>query len=101
MLPEIFCRANDCACRPATAVVNASKIPIDVSPTRSQRDSGGQPHSEPKTANGVPPNYGMVSRPYDRTAVLSGTVLPVYGQKLPRRRAFVPYRCRGAHDGVL
>src|SRR5579862_2574813 len=28
MLPEIFCSANDCACRPATAVVNASKIPM-------------------------------------------------------------------------
>src|ERR1700733_7381274 len=28
MLPEMFCSANDCDCRPATAVVNASKIPM-------------------------------------------------------------------------
>src|SRR5947207_4377111 len=28
MLPEMFCRAKDCACNPVTAVVRASKIPI-------------------------------------------------------------------------
>jgi hypothetical protein len=28
MLPEMFCSANDCACRPATALFNASKIPM-------------------------------------------------------------------------
>src|ERR1700751_1425621 len=31
MLPEMFCRAKDCACRPVTAVVIASKIPIGAS----------------------------------------------------------------------
>ena len=30
MLPEIFCSANDCALRPETAVVRASKIPMTV-----------------------------------------------------------------------
>src|SRR5580704_4326319 len=30
MLPEMFCSANDCACRPDTAVVNASKIPMTL-----------------------------------------------------------------------
>src|ERR1700730_9145127 len=30
MLPEMFCRANACACRPDTAVVNASKIPMTL-----------------------------------------------------------------------
>src|SRR5262245_47383238 len=30
MLPEIFCSAKDCACRPVTAVVNASKTPIPI-----------------------------------------------------------------------
>src|ERR1700675_3808195 len=30
MLPEMFCKANDCACRPDTAVVNASKIPMTL-----------------------------------------------------------------------
>src|SRR3984957_11245654 len=28
MMPEMFCSANDCACSPDTAVVNASKIPM-------------------------------------------------------------------------
>src|SRR5579871_5361206 len=28
MLPEMFCSANDCACRPPTAVVRASKRPM-------------------------------------------------------------------------
>src|SRR5579872_7580533 len=37
MLPEIFCSANDCACRPETAVVNASKIPMSCSPTLRNR----------------------------------------------------------------
>src|ERR1700685_1576188 len=40
MLPEMFCNANDCACRPATAVVNASKIPMTSSPTRSSTNIG-------------------------------------------------------------
>jgi hypothetical protein len=26
----MFCSANDCACRPDTAVVNASKIPMTL-----------------------------------------------------------------------
>src|SRR5258708_37052928 len=30
MLPEMFCSANACACRPDTAVVNASKIPMTL-----------------------------------------------------------------------
>src|SRR5580704_14557827 len=30
MLPEMFCSANDCACRPDTAVVNALKIPMTL-----------------------------------------------------------------------
>src|SRR5260221_9236240 len=32
MLPEMFWRANDCACKPATEVLRASKIPIASSP---------------------------------------------------------------------
>src|SRR3954447_259016 len=32
MLPEMFCSANDCACRPPTEVLSASKIPITSSP---------------------------------------------------------------------
>src|SRR5262249_35712399 len=32
MLPEMFCSANDCALRPETAVVRASKIPMTCSP---------------------------------------------------------------------
>src|SRR6516225_1408576 len=28
MLPDMFCSADDCACRPDTAVFNASKIPM-------------------------------------------------------------------------
>src|ERR1700733_7720592 len=39
MLPEIFCSANECACRPDTAVVNASKIPMTCSPTPAQPDT--------------------------------------------------------------
>src|ERR1043166_2322933 len=31
MFPEMFCSAKDCACRPVTAVVIASKIPIAAS----------------------------------------------------------------------
>src|ERR1035438_10379704 len=30
MLPAMFCSANACACRPDTAVVNASKIPMTL-----------------------------------------------------------------------
>src|ERR1700730_11582709 len=30
MLPEMFCSANDCACIPDTAVVNALKIPMTL-----------------------------------------------------------------------
>ena len=33
MLPEMFWSANDCACRPETDVLSASKIPITFSPT--------------------------------------------------------------------
>src|ERR1700680_2225076 len=32
MLPEIFCSAKDCDCKPPTAVLSASKIPITFSP---------------------------------------------------------------------
>src|SRR5260370_36625448 len=32
MLPEMFWRAKDCACKPATEVLRASKIPIASSP---------------------------------------------------------------------
>src|ERR1700733_3143821 len=32
MFPEMFCSANDCACKPPTAVVRASKIPMTWSP---------------------------------------------------------------------
>src|ERR1700733_3903857 len=32
MLPDMFCNAKDCDCRPLTAVVSASKIPITLSP---------------------------------------------------------------------
>src|SRR5215475_4262939 len=32
MLPEMFCSAYDCAPRPETAVVRASKIPMTFSP---------------------------------------------------------------------
>src|SRR5665213_261505 len=39
MLPEMFCNANDSDCRPPTAVVSASKIPITLSPF----DPGGEP----------------------------------------------------------
>src|ERR1700730_18401637 len=39
MLPEMFCSANACACRPDTAVVNTSKIPMTCSPTPAQPDT--------------------------------------------------------------
>src|SRR3954452_19564316 len=32
MLPEMFCSAKDCACRPPTEVLSASKIPMTSSP---------------------------------------------------------------------
>ena len=32
MLPEMFCSANDCACKPPTEVLSASKIPMTSSP---------------------------------------------------------------------
>src|ERR1043166_10273341 len=37
MLPEMFWSANDCACRPETAVFRASKIPIPFLQLRSGR----------------------------------------------------------------
>src|ERR1700726_3459747 len=37
MLPEMFCRANDCACRPPTAVVRASNRPMPSLQLRSGR----------------------------------------------------------------
>src|SRR5262249_36988179 len=37
MLPEMFCSANDCACRPETDVFRASKIPIPFLQLRSGR----------------------------------------------------------------
>src|SRR5215470_3858781 len=41
MLPEIFCSAKDCACRPVTAVVIASKMPIEASITIAAAGSVG------------------------------------------------------------
>src|SRR5271166_5331067 len=38
MLPEMFCSANDCDCRPETAVVSASKIPM----TNLHSNGGGR-----------------------------------------------------------
>jgi hypothetical protein len=32
IFPEMFCSAKDCACRPPTEVLSASKIPITPSP---------------------------------------------------------------------
>ena len=37
ILPEMFWSANDCACKPATEVLRASKIPMFVSKIRSGR----------------------------------------------------------------
>jgi predicted membrane-bound spermidine synthase len=37
MLPEMFCRANDCACKPPTAVVSASNKPMTNLHLRSRR----------------------------------------------------------------
>src|SRR5713101_3963153 len=57
MLPEMFCNANDCACRPVTAVVNASKTPIPIlHPGRGRRSPHGrqQPCAHGGTAIPVP-----------------------------------------------
>src|SRR5581483_11766 len=42
MLPEIFWRAKDCACKPPTAVVNALKIPMALLHLGALRQSGAR-----------------------------------------------------------
>src|SRR5215470_7218596 len=57
MLPEIFCSAKDCACRPVTAVVNASKTPIPILHAEgrlSRRTSHGSDRSRRFVASPVP-----------------------------------------------
>src|SRR5580704_4828641 len=95
MLPEIFCNANDCACRPATAVVNASKIPMTCLQL-AQRDGGGQPHSAPNAASRVPQKTYLISIAYSDALSRSGADLPVRGQKLPGRRITFRRRRRPA-----
>src|SRR5208282_1881421 len=60
MLPEMFCSQNDCACRPDTAVVNASKIPMTLPPTRSSTRRATahdqRPHAAHLRASPVPSN---------------------------------------------
>src|ERR1700733_7760756 len=90
MLPEIFCSANDCACKPATAVVNASKIPMTCSPLFStERATGhdGRPCAAHPAASHVP----LVLLFYFNNlrglaSALPGTDMPGSRQKLPSRQ---------------
>src|SRR5262249_51302114 len=54
MLPEMFWSANDCACRPETDVVRASKIPIPLLQLRPRRpaDSGKPGRSRGRRSQG-------------------------------------------------
>src|SRR3984885_2159933 len=69
MLPEMFWSANDCACRPDTAVVNASKIPmtlpLQLDPQLDKRrvTTGGP---SPRTSQQVPCHwvYRFISMSY-------------------------------------
>src|SRR5215470_10030919 len=56
MLPEMFCNANDCACRPVTAEINASKTPMPIlHPGRGRRSfTAGGSHAHGGRANPVP-----------------------------------------------
>jgi hypothetical protein len=52
MLPEIFCRAKNCACKPPTAVFSASKIPITIVSTIDPTHL--RPQSRETVASAVP-----------------------------------------------
>src|SRR5207244_9351884 len=57
MLPEMFWSANDCACRPETAVFRASKIPIPFLQLRSGRPVDSEdtwPQSREEIARSMP-----------------------------------------------
>src|SRR5579864_7862891 len=89
MLPEMFCSANDCACRPDTAVVNASKIPmtlpLQLDPQRHEvgpRD--GWPNAVHLPAIRVPVHLSLYINILDETARLApGPDMPTSRQKLP------------------
>src|SRR5580658_8606608 len=89
MLPEMFCKANDCACRPDTAVVNASKIPmtlpLQLDPQLDERrvTTGGP---SPRTSQQVPCHsfYRCISTVYvDGAAAPPRSDMPTYRQILP------------------
>src|SRR6266545_3951646 len=58
MLPEMFCSAKDCARKPDTAVVRASKIPM----ARSPNGPGGPPEGLLETTAAALPGTPVASR---------------------------------------
>src|ERR1700720_2946420 len=88
MLPEMFCSANACACRPDTAVVNASKIPMTLplhsilNVTNWGRD--GWPNAMHLPAIAVPLDLSLyINSLYGRRGCDRGPDMPTYRQILP------------------
>src|SRR4029077_12071311 len=98
----MFCSANDCACRPDTAVVNASKIPmtlpLQLDPQRHEvgpRD--GWPNAVHLPAIRVPVYLSLYVNILGGTARLPpGPDMPTYRQILPARNAPRPRHDRAA-----
>src|SRR5262252_565813 len=82
MLPEMFCSAKDCACRPPTEVFSASKIPITLSPQSIARQ--GWPQSRETVASVVPKCKRETNQSLERkyAGQMTGAHLPG-GQLLP------------------
>src|SRR5580704_5118564 len=89
MLPEMFCSANACACKPDTAVVNASKIPmtlpLQLDPQLDERrvTTGGP---SPRTSQQAPCHliYRFISMSYAGGPVCTpGPDMPTCRQILP------------------
>src|SRR5256885_4043468 len=82
MLPEMFWSANDCACRPETAVFRASKIPIPFLQLRSGRpaDPGKRGRNRGRVSQGPCQNIKFNYIKYLRKNPVRGP-----GPKLPGR----------------
>src|SRR6202161_4013893 len=92
MLPEMFCSANDCACRPDTAVVNASKIPmtlpLQLDPQR--HELGPRRMAQRRAPPSNPRAIGFIFK-YQFlmgwSSLAPGPDMPTYRQILPGRNA--------------
>src|SRR5712671_5180123 len=99
MLPEIFWSANDCACKPATEVLRASKIPITSSPNSiraASRFAKPRPQSKEDVASTMPRYKASLYQilEWKCPGPVTGAQLPG-GQQLPGRRRRSGRRWRG------